>query len=259
MLKSIEFENYRCFQRTSLDFRAMSIIVGKNNAGKSTIIEALRLVAAAERKSQTTTAYKQPPLNLSLPLSNKGFYLDISKLKIDLRNIVYFYEKEYAKATAVYDNGSKITIYLNSEIVFVTLCDSNSTIVSSRSRAQSMSIGAIDILPQIGLIKENEKPLTEQTITTDKDTYLSSRHFRNELLLYKNDYFDDFKRIAESTWPGLRIRSLEYDSNNSEYISLFVQDNGFPAEIGLMGSGLQMWLQIVWFIARCAHCETIIL
>ena len=40
MLKKIEFENYRCFQKTSLDFRDITIIVGKNNAGKSTIVEA---------------------------------------------------------------------------------------------------------------------------------------------------------------------------------------------------------------------------
>lgn len=259
MLKKIEFENYRCFQNTTLDFRDITIIVGKNNAGKSTIIEALRLVAAAERKSRTTIVYKHPPADLHLPLVNKGFYLDISKLKIDLRNIIYFYNRVYAKVTATFKNESKITIYLNSETVFVTLSDSSGVIMSSRTQSNQLSIGAIDILPQIGLIKENEKLLNEHTIKSDKETYLSSRHFRNELLLFRKDYFDDFKRIAESTWPGLRIRSLDYNPNDSEYISLLVQDDGFPAEIGLMGSGLQMWLQIIWFITRCAECKTIIL
>lgn len=139
------------------------------------------------------------------------------------------------------------------------MSDSSGVIMSSKSRSNQLAISAIDILPQIGLIKENEKLLTEQTIKSDKDTYLSSRHFRNELLLFKKDYFDDFKKIAEATWPGLRVRSLDYNPSDSECISLFVQDDGFPAEIGLMGSGLQMWLQIIWFIARCAECTTIIL
>ena len=259
MLKSIEFENYRCFQRGSLDFRAMSIIVGKNNAGKSTIIEALRLVAAAGKKSQITTTYKQPPKDFKLPLAHKGFYLDVSKLKIDLRNIIYFYDREYAKVTALFDDNSIINIYLNTEVVFVMLINPDGENVTSRKQSQQLSIGSIDILPQIGLIKENEKLLTEYTVNTDKDTYLSSRHFRNELRLFKQDYYESFKTIAESTWPGLRIRSLDYIPYESEYISLFVQDEGFPAEIGLMGSGLQMWLQIIWFIARCAHCQTIIL
>jgi predicted ATP-dependent endonuclease of OLD family len=38
-----------------------------------------------------------------------------------------------------------------------------------------------------------------------------------------------------------------------------VQDAGFPAEIGLMGSGIQMWLQIIWFICRLNENSTIIL
>ena len=80
---------------------------------------------------------------------------------------------------------SKITIYLKSEFVFVTMSDSSGVIMSSKSRSNQLAISAIDILPQIGLIKENEKLLTEQTIKSDKDTYLSSRHFRNELLLFK--------------------------------------------------------------------------
>jgi len=77
--------------------------------------------------------------------------------------------------------------------------------------------------------------------------------------LFKDDHFSDFKTIAEQTWPGLRILDFEYNRYHDEFITLFVQDAGFPAEIGLMGSGLQMWLQIIWFIARSSESEVIIL
>ena len=42
-------------------------------------------------------------------------------------------------------------------------------------------------------------------------------------------------------------------------LGLFVVDNRFTAEIGKMGSGLQMWLQIMWFLARSKDCNLIIL
>ena len=58
---------------------------------------------------------------------------------------------------------------------------------------------------------------------------------------------------------GLKIIDLTYDATESEYINLFIQDAGFPAEIGLMGSGMQMWLQIVWFICRVDNNATVIL
>ncbi|MEA4902927.1 AAA family ATPase [Desulfitobacterium sp.] len=38
-----------------------------------------------------------------------------------------------------------------------------------------------------------------------------------------------------------------------------MEDAKFPAEIGFMGSGIQMWLQIIWFICRSQGSETIIL
>lgn len=89
-------------------------------------------------------------------------------------------------------------------------------------------------------------------------TRLSSRHFRNELYLYKKQYFQTFVDTAQSTWPGLRITELLYDSGEDR-IDLMVFDADYAAEIGLMGSGLQMWLQIVWFISRCPTEGTIVL
>lgn len=43
------------------------------------------------------------------------------------------------------------------------------------------------------------------------------------------------------------------------FINLMVKDDNFTAEIGKMGSGLQMWLQIIWFLARSKDCSIIIL
>ena len=259
MLNKIEFENYRCFKKSSLDLRDIAIIVGKNNAGKSTIIEALRLIAAAGKKSKSAI-YKESPKSLGIALNNEGFVIDPVKLRIDLRVIIHFYdENSIAKIIGYFSDGVIINIYLDTENIFAVITAPNGSIISRKTQAQQLSIDKIDILPQIGLIKENEKLLTEETVKSDKDTYLSSRHFRNELLLFKDEYFNDFKSIAEQTWPGLRIYDFEYNRNTDEFITLLVQDSDFPAEIGLMGSGLQMWLQIIWFIARCAGSEIIIL
>ena len=71
--------------------------------------------------------------------------------------------------------------------------------------------------------------------------------------------FDEFKRNAEDSWTELHIDPIEYSPVDSDYISLLVKDNGFTAEIGKMGNGLQMWLQIMWFLARSKDCKLIIL
>ena len=77
-------------------------------------------------------------------------------------------------------------------------------------------------------------------------------------MLYKKAHYLKFKDIAEKIWPGLIVEDIEYFSEDDEVL-LWIKDNQFTAEIGLMGSGLQMYLQIIWFIAKQNLSSTIIL
>src|SRR5580693_9082442 len=44
MIKSIEVKNFRCFDALSLsDFRRINVVVGRNAAGKTALLEAIRL------------------------------------------------------------------------------------------------------------------------------------------------------------------------------------------------------------------------
>ncbi len=85
-------------------------------------------------------------------------------------------------------------------------------------------------------------------------------HFRNQLYLLK-DHFETFRASAERTWPGLRIRSLETIGHIPDpiFLFLYVEDRHFTAEIAWMGHGLQMWLQMIWFLSRAQAHETVIL
>ena len=89
---------------------------------------------------------------------------------------------------------------------------------------------------------------------------LASLHFRNQLnLLYEED-FREFKRISEDTWPGLEVRELRgHGGEQGAGLELMLRNDDFVAEVGLMGHGLQMWLQTMWFLARCRAFDTVIL
>lgn len=258
MIREIQFENYRCFEKSKIRYKDIVVVVGKNNAGKSSMIEALRMIAFASQKSIQTT-YKDAPLGLGVSAREKGIKIDIDKLKIDLRGVVYLYESKIARITAIFENNCKIIILANREIAFAFLYSPEGKNIKLKTKAIECKFGNIGILPQIGLIKENEKRLSDDTVKNYKETYLSSRHFRNEIWLYKSEYWKEFKRLAEDSWEGLDIVEIDYNLSESEYIRLMVSDARFLAEIGLMGSGLQMWLQIIWFICRSKDCDTIIL
>lgn len=259
MLNKIHFKNYRCFEDSEIDFRNTSIIVGQNNAGKSTIVEALRILSAVAQKFKRTN-YISPPPSLNLPAVTKGVKINIDHLNIDLRSVVNQYREDegiFAEIEARFNKNTLIHVYLSSNIFFATI-EVNKQQIRNKSAAGKVPDIQLYIMPQIGLIREDERRLSRDTINTHMDTRLSSRHFRNQLLLYKKDYFEEFRNIAQDTWSGLRIEDLEYVTNEDK-IALLVYDSKFAAEIGLMGSGLQMWLQMVWFISRCPASGTIVL
>jgi hypothetical protein len=66
--------------------------------------------------------------------------------------------------------------------------------------------------------------------------------------------------MSEQSWNGLRILELNGRMDmQGDPVSLLVQDSGFVSEVGWMGHGLQMWLQIIWFLSRINENEIVIL
>jgi AAA ATPase domain len=60
VLERLELENFRGFEEHSVPLRRRSVIVGANNAGKSTVVEALRLVALVVNRLRVGTSAFSP-------------------------------------------------------------------------------------------------------------------------------------------------------------------------------------------------------
>lgn len=52
MLKNIEIENFKCFKKQEIDFEAITVLVGANGGGKSTVIQSLLLARQLIEKHQ---------------------------------------------------------------------------------------------------------------------------------------------------------------------------------------------------------------
>ena len=257
MIRSLKLLNYRCFEKSEIQFKKATIVVGSNNAGKSTLIEAIRIVGLAARKLHHAT-YVQVPRELNLPAITKGIVLHVEELDVDLRTIVYQYKEDtFAQIIAFFDNSVNIHIYLSQELVFACVKRGNNYI-TKQSEAMKLCDLNLHIMPQLRIIQDDEKRLAPETVLKAVETRLSSRHFRNEVFQFKNEYYDAFRDMAQTTWPGLKIQDIVYDIED-QCIKMLVYDEGYSSEIGLMGSGLQMWLQIIWFISRNNSDATVVL
>jgi AAA15 family ATPase/GTPase len=110
MIKSIEIENFRCFQKTTAKgFGRVNLIGGKNNAGKTALLEALLLMGEPSNKSIIQLLNtRQIPLNFIKSAPEKcwdNFFFNQNKnneiiLKSKENEVIYGETKiEYVKIT----------------------------------------------------------------------------------------------------------------------------------------------------------------
>ena len=71
MITSLTLENFRGFDKHVIHFKQKTLLVGKNNAGKSTCVEALRLVSLVTERL-ANLSWKRPPKRCGYPYLDKA-------------------------------------------------------------------------------------------------------------------------------------------------------------------------------------------
>jgi predicted ATPase len=252
MLHTLRLQNYRCFRDHTVTFEPSTVVVGKNNAGKSTIVEALHLIAAVVNRTAAT--FVSPPAALEIGPFHRCIAPKLAHLNINLRTAFYRYGEPPAIITATFTGGATVRAYVHKEGVHATINGPKGD-VTSTSAFCALNISHLHILPQVAPLQAEEPHLTDKHVDDNYYTRLSSRHFRNQIHRNPKD-FAHFKTLAESTWHGLRIEPVHDDGTA---FTMLVTDGDFAAEAAWMGHGLQMWLQTMWFIAKTPPQATVVL
>jgi AAA ATPase domain/AAA domain, putative AbiEii toxin, Type IV TA system len=261
MLTKIRLENFRCFRDHTVPFRNRTIVVGKNNAGKSTIVEGLRLIWLALDKYRAIH-YVAPPRWLQLHKSVRGIIPSLDNQAFNFEKVFHQYNDPPAQVTASFSNGATVCVYVGPDnTVFATFRDKRGYVAKSRSEVERIGFSSLGILHQVAPVRSIERIIDENRVRQCLNSSLTPIHFRNQLKLLKDEYFTEFKDISESTWHGLQIKELRDVSGpgGERQLQLMVRNEDFVADLSWMGHGLQMWLQAMWFIARTREHTTVIL
>ncbi|MCC4770056.1 AAA family ATPase [Methanosarcina sp. DH2] len=249
MIEELQLINFRCYRKHRVPFKQNTIIVGENNTGKSTIIEALRIISIIAAKYKSVN-YNKPPDWLDIPIGHKGVAPSLKDYDFHFGSVSYRYNKLTAQIKASFTTGESIEVYIGGEEkIFAVIKDKNNNAIKTRSEASATNLPAVLILPEISPLFLEEKRLSKDYVKQNLFSRLSSRHFRNQILIYP-ERCKKFRELVETSWDGCQIKSINTDgSPGEEKISLIVRDTDFSAEIGWMGHGLQIWLQIMWFLS----------
>ena len=257
MIKNLRLKNFKGFQDQRIEFSKFSVVIGRNNAGKSSAFEAIRILSNVVAKFSTGKFSNRPPW---LDGEGIGILPPIDDQQRKPETLFFRYEDPPAVIEADFVNGSKVEIFIGAGgVLFAEASTPKERMVDSRSRARECEFPPISILPQIRPLEDYESVLRADYVRKCIDTHLSSRHFRNQIR-YLKEHFEGFRDLFEQTWEGIRVSEfIAVDARYEDELSLMLMDDGFVAEAANFGHGLQMWLQIIWFIARTPNESVIVL
>lgn len=261
MLRSIHLQNFRGFREHTIDFAPFCLLIGQNNAGKTTLIEALRLVATAIRRAPNAK-FRMAPQWLEASITGPVYPFSVETIGIDHKTIHYNYHSEDpAVIRARFSNNSIVVVCVgpgSSDFVAQLLLPGGKKI-NSGNQVTHRRFPPINVMPPVGSLLERETLRDQAYMRKHIEGYLSHRHVRNQMAEMP-DAFEIFRQKLEETWDHLQVGNVEYGlGEKSDEFGITIRDGPFVSEMGVVGSGLQAWIQTLWFLARVPSRATIVL
>lgn len=246
MLTRIELENFKRFERFTIKIQSGNILVGPNNSGKSSILDALRILEACYRYTKS----KNPRVMQVDGNYVSGYEIPESYLPVPLDNITNNYNDNDAVIKIKNENGASIVIRLHPHrsVRFTLHIDGRNPKTSSSFRS-SFPISVI-IVPALAPLEAKEIYFTDETVNKNKSTRLAARSFRNIWLREPDEVFDTFRSRVENAWPGVTLRKPEMVRETPPRLEMFFSENRIDREIHWAGFGFQVWLQIHTHLLR---------
>ena len=183
MLKSLELKNFRGFQDHRVEFAPFSLLIGQNNAGKTTLIEALRIISLAQRRAPTAN-FVMGPRSVESEVTGPMFPVSLASIGFEHSSVHHRYDRESpAIIRARMKNNCQVTVVIGPEHndVFCQLQEPGGKKVNNRNISGNPKFGRVLVMPPIGHLLEHEAPLSAAYMKQNMVGYRAHRHIRNQM------------------------------------------------------------------------------
>lgn len=254
---AVRFDNYKALKAYSVTLNHFNVLVGPNNAGKSTVLGAFRILAEGIRKARS----KRPELVRVDKTTQFAIKVNLEGLPISTENIFHNYDdSEPARVTFRFSNSSELELYFPEVGACFLLCRTSGRPVRSPSDFKREFPVTVGFVPVLGPVEHEEQLFQQEAAKRALLTHTASRNFRN-IWYHFRDNFDVFRDLVRTTWPGMDIEppTVERTQNNKPILTMFCPEQRYPREIYWAGFGFQVWCQMLTFLLRSASDSLLII
>lgn len=247
-ITSIKYTNYKCFSQFTVSLNDFNILVGPNNAGKSTVFGSLKILAEGIRKAK---ARKPSIIKSPKGLNVWGYQIDLTQVPVATENVFHnYYEDTPAVIRFRLSDGSHLQVFFPTREECYMNYESEKkeiTTVAEFKREVQLEIGYVPIL---GPVEHTEKLYQKEAARLALQSHTASRNFRNIWFHYSED-FDSFRELVQNTWPGMDIKFPEINrSSKDTTLNMFCPEERIDREIFWAGFGFQVWCQMLTYIVK---------
>ena len=246
-ITSVKFSRYKAFREFSLSLDEFNILVGPNNAGKSTVLGAFRILSEAIRRARAKSATLVEGPNGR----TYGYEVNLDNVPIATENIFYNYEDDQpARISFRVTGGDQLMLFFPEKGVCNLLCETAGRSILSPAAFKSHFPLEIGFVPVLGPVEHNELLYQKEAARAALLTHRASRNFRNIWYHYP-ERFDEFRSMIQETWPGMDIEPPEIDrSYPKPVLHMFCPEDRMPREVFWAGFGFQVWCQMLTFMVN---------
>lgn len=252
----VTFTRFKAFESFTLNLRHMNVMVGPNNAGKSTILAAFRILAEGLRKANRRRAeLVQAPEG-----PRYGYTVDSSALSVGDENIFFnYHDSQPASITFSLTGRKRLVLYFPETQKCHLFADDPKTQIRSPTQFKSAFKCPIGFVPILGPVEQDEGLNQPETARRALFNYRAARNFRN--IWYHNpDGFGSFRRRLQETWPGMDILKPELViSPKKNLIKMFCTEDRMTREIAWIGSGFQVWCQMLTHLVSAQNSSVFLI
>jgi predicted ATP-dependent endonuclease of OLD family len=245
----VEFRNFKAFKSFTIKFRRFNILVGPNNAGKSTVLAAFRILSAALRKAHSRKA------ELVDGPEGKvyGYSIDLKEISVAEENIFHNYKDEFpAKVEFFLSNQNRLVLYFPERNLCFLIATTTGKAITTPGEFKRQFNCSIGFVPILGPVDHDEKLYEKEAAYRALYNYSAAKNFRNIWHHYP-EKFDQFQELLSQTWPGMEIEKpkIQYEPGAYKHrLTMFCPEERIPREIFWAGFGFQVWCQLLTHIVQ---------